>query len=528
MDNTDTLNRSLTDLGAEQTAQLIRNGEASAREVVEATIGRIEEVDQKLNALPIRLFEQALEAADAADQARTRGLDLGSLHGVPITIKEQFRVHGTPTTCGYTSEMGKIYADEGPMVTSLRDAGAIILGKTNIMQALSGWECDNPVYGRTNNPWDLARTPGGSSGGEGALIAAGGSTLGLASDLGGSIRFPAYFCGVHGFKPTSGLLTNEDMPIGIFSLGQETILAQPGPIARRVEDLSLAMSVLSRSEPDFVISPPVGWAGPASVDVSKLRIGYYTDNEYFPASPAIRRAVEEAANWLRAAGAEVVEMRPPDTEEGMRIFVAVFSSDGSVTLKRELGEDRPVAGLRSTVQGASIPTPMRPALAALMERWGQGYMADLIRAAGPRSAAEYWELVEARSVYRGRYLAELDRTGVDAILSPPFAVPAPLHESTEHLIPAGSYALVYNVLGMPVGIVSTTRVQAGEESDRESVNDKAVKTARQVEQNSVGLPVGVQVAARHWRDDIVLAVMGEIERRARESDTYPLHPTGLS
>ncbi len=518
---------SLTELGAAQIAQLIRNGEISSREVVEAYIARIEAVDDRLNALPIRLFDEARAAADNADRQVNEGADLGPLHGVPITIKEQFRVKGTPTTSGFTSEMGKLYEDEGPLVKSLRKSGAIILGKTNIMQALGGWECDNPVYGRANNPWDLARTPGGSSGGEAALIAAGGSALGLASDLGGSIRFPSFYCGVHGFKPTDGRLTNEDTPIEVFSIGQETIPPQPGPIARRVEDLSLMMSVLSSAAPEFVIPPPIPWTDPAQVDLSSLHIGYYTDNGYFSASPAIRRAVEEAAAWLQEAGADIVEMQPPDTEEGMRLFVAVFSADGSVTLKRQLGKDKPVAGLKSTVQGASIPKRLRPAVAALMERRGQALMADLIRAAGPRSAAEYWELVEARSVYRGRFLVELDKAGIDVILAPPFAVPAPLHESTEHLIPAGSYALVYSVLGVPVGVVSTTRVQPGEESDRSASSDQAAKIAQQIEMNSTGLPVGVQVAARHWRDDTVLAVMAEIERRARSTSEYPSRPPNL-
>lgn len=518
---------SLIELGAAEIAQLIRKGELSAREVVEAIIECIELVDGDLNALPIRLFDQALSDADIADHARQKGAELGPLHGVPITIKEQFRVWGTPTTCGYTSEMGKIYNDEGPLVTSLRKSGAIIMGKTNVMQALSGWECDNPVYGRTNNPWDLGRTPGGSSGGEGAIVAAGGSMLGLASDLGGSTRFPAFFCGVHGFKPTSGRFTNEDMPEGIFNMGQETILAQPGPIARRVDDLSLALSVLSGALPRTMVPPPVGWIEPAAVDVSKLRIGYYTDNGYFAAAPAIRRAVTEAAGWLAEAGAEVLEMKPPDAAEGMQIFVDVFSADGSATLKRELGKDKPVAALRSTVQGSSIPAALRPAVAALMERRGQRYLADLIRSAGPRSAASYWDLVEQRSDYRSRFLASLDQTGIDVILSPPFAVPAPLHESTEHLLPAGSYALVYNVLGTPVGIVSTTRVQPGEESDRTPSKDRAVATARRVEQNSAGLPIGVQVAARHWRDDVALAVMGVLEARARTTDSYPVQPSAI-
>ena len=198
------------------------------------------------------------------------------------------------------------------------------------MQALSGWECDNPVYGRANNPWDLARTPGGSSGGEGAIIAAGGSPLGLASDLGGSIRFPAYFCGVHGFKPTSGRLTNEDTPAEHLQPGpgRHPAAAGPigaargGPVAGLVDPLHGATRLRCRRR---------RWRGrdPAAVDVAGLRIGYYTDDGYFPASPAIRRAVEEAAAALDAMGADVVQMQSPDTEEGMRIFAGIFSSDGS-------------------------------------------------------------------------------------------------------------------------------------------------------------------------------------------------------
>ena len=514
----------LTELGATELARLIRQGEVSAREVVDAHTTRIEAVDGQLNAVVIRRFDEARAEADAADKRRAQGEELGPLHGVPITIKEQFRVAGTETTCGYTREVGKVYTDEGPLVHSLRQAGGIVLGKTNIMQALSGWECDNPVYGRANNPWDTARTPGGSSGGEGAIIAAGGSPLGLASDLGGSIRFPAYFCGIHGFKPTSGRLTNEDTPAGILNMGQEGIVPQPGPLARRVEDLTLAMAILTSAKSSFAATPPLAWADPAAVDVAALRIGYYTDNGYFPASPAIRRAVEEAAAALQAAGAEVIEMQSPDAEEGMRLFVGIFSSDGASTTKRMLDGDTPAPSLKGSLQGSSVPNRLRPAVSALMARRGQRYMAQLIRYAGPRSAEAYWNLVEARSDYRARYLAELDRSGIDAVLSPPFGVPAPLHDATEHLIPAASYGLVYNVLGAPVGVISTTRVQAGEESDRTPSADMADKTARQVEQGSAGLPVGVQVAARHWREEVVLAVMAALERHFITTDSYPHSP----
>ena len=165
----------VTRLGASEQAERIRAGELSARDVTAAHISRIESVNGQLNAVVIPLFEEALEQAAAADDALQRGDAVGPLHGVPVTIKEQYRVAGTQTTLGASAQIGNVSHDEGPLVTKLRDSGAIILGKTNIIQSLAGWESDNP--------WNLDRTPGGSSGGEAAIVAAGGSALGLAGEI---------------------------------------------------------------------------------------------------------------------------------------------------------------------------------------------------------------------------------------------------------------------------------------------------------------------------------------------------------
>ena len=277
----------ITDLSASEIAQRIQAGHLSAREVVESHIQRIEAVNPQLSAVVIPLFEEARTQAVAADQAQRRGEPLGPLHGVPITIKEQHRVKGTQTTLGAAHQMGKVYRSEGPLVTKLRQAGAIILGKTNILQALMGWESDNRVYGRTNNPWNLGRSPGGSSGGESAIIAARGSPLGLAADLGGSIRVPAHFCGLHGLKPTSGRLTNDDFPSGLLPLanGLAAMVQQAGPIARTVADLQLVMALLAKTSLEVTrdLVPPVPWSDPAAVRVEDLRLGIFADNGLFPA-----------------------------------------------------------------------------------------------------------------------------------------------------------------------------------------------------------------------------------------------------
>jgi fatty acid amide hydrolase len=191
-------------LSASELARAVKTGDLSAVEIVDAHIDRIEQVNPALNAVVIPMFDEARAQAKAADKMRARGEPLGRLHGVPVTVKEQYKVRGTQTTLGATNKIGNVYDDEGPLVTKLRAEGAIILGKTNIIQTLLAYESDNRVYGRTNNPWDLERSPGGSSGGDAAIVAAGGAPLALAGDLGGSVRIPPHSCGVHGFKPTMG------------------------------------------------------------------------------------------------------------------------------------------------------------------------------------------------------------------------------------------------------------------------------------------------------------------------------------
>lgn len=515
-------------LDARGIASSVRNRDVTAVEVVEAHIGRIEQVDPKLNAVVIPLFEEAREQAEVADAAVTRGDELGPLHGVPVTIKEQYRVAGTQTTLGASAKVGNVYHDEGPLVSALRSAGAVVLGKTNIIQTLAGWESDNPVYGRTNNPWNLDRTPGGSSGGEAAIIAAGGSPLGLAGDFGGSTRLPAHFCGVHGFKPTSTRLTNADFATGLLGYGQEAFIPQPGPIARSVGDLTLAMEIFAATSltPAIDLVPPVPWPDPAQVAVEGLRIGFSIDNSMYPVSPAIRRAVEDAAAALAEMGAEVSPIAPPDPHEGAAIFLAAVSAGGSKDYAELLQRERPIPQVAGLLRGAKAPAPVRALLPRLLERRGQYALAETMKHVGASSAADYWSVVEARTRYRDSFRLALERAGVDAVICPPVAVPAFTHGASEHLFPAVSYAFVYNVLGAPAGVVSTTRVRPGEEGHREPSDDMSVRAGIEVEQGSAGLPVGVQVVGPHWRDDVVLVVMAALEEHFRGTDDYPTTPIG--
>lgn len=513
----------ITSLSATEMAVRIASGLLSSREIIEAHIRRIEAVNERINAVVVPLFAQARAEADAADAARARGDKLGSLHGVPITIKESFDVRDTPTTMGLSARTGQRSESDAPTVARLRAAGAIILGKTNVPQMVMYNEADNPVYGRTNNPWNLERAPGGSSGGCAAIVAAKGSPLSLGSDIGGSVRFPANACGIHSLKPTSGRLTMQGH--GEIFAGMEAILAQPGLLARSVLDLSRALEVLAApGQEHFDPSiAPVPLREPQELQAG-LRVAMFTDNGFFKPAPALRRAVREAADALRGRGITVEEWQPPDVDEAWRIYLGLAFGDGMSAVRRALKGSKIDWRLRGIVFGALPPKIFYKLGAWPWALLGQRRIANDVRSLGALSTKAYWRLVDERTRYRAAFIAALDAGRYDAIICPPDGLPALRHGSSFILANAMSYSSLFNLLGMPAGVVAATRVRDGEESDRPSSIDVVERAARKVETGSAGLPVGVQVVSRHWREDIALSIMSALEEHFTAQPDYPRNP----
>ena len=259
-------------MGAGELAEGIAARRFSASEAVAAHVERQNEMQPKLNAVAVALHDQAMAAAKAADQGTPQ--DGQALYGVPVTVKECFDVLGTASTAGLVGWASKLQTDDAELVRRLRGAGAIVTAKTNVPQLLLYAESDNPLYGRTNNPWDLARTPGGSSGGEAALVAAFGSPLGLGTDFGGSIRVPAHFSGVCGLRATPGRLSMAGTADQVLFGNVPTLPDSAGPIARTVADVKLAMDVLGAPVP--------------RATVERLVIGMYDDDGFMTASAAVR------------------------------------------------------------------------------------------------------------------------------------------------------------------------------------------------------------------------------------------------
>jgi amidase len=327
---------------ATEIAGLILRREASSVEVVEACLARIAEVNPRLNAV-VRLADDAVDRARAADAAQARGDALGPLHGVPFTIKDSLDTAGVVTTAGTIGWAARVPDRDATVVARLRAAGAILLGKTNTPEFTWSDETDNDVYGRTSNPYDLERTPGGSSGGPGAIVAAGGSPFDIGSDTGDSIRQPAHVCGIAGLKPTSGRVPRTGHWPDYRGILES--LTQLGPMARRVEDLELLLPIIAGPDGEDPHVAPVPLGDPGAVRVDGLRVVAFTDNGVRPATPATTAAVEAAAAAMGAAGSRIEWRVPPDTAEAWAAWDGLVRADGWAWLRRLItGAGTPAMG----------------------------------------------------------------------------------------------------------------------------------------------------------------------------------------
>ena len=354
--------------------------DVSALELADAAIARIERHDEKLNAVVVRDFERARQAASAADTARARG-ERAPLLGLPITVKECFNVAGLPTTWGIAGTEQNIAAADSIAVGRLRAAGAVILGKTNVPTQLADWQSFNPIHGTTHNPWDLERTPGGSSGGAAAALTAGFSALELGSDLNGSLRVPAHCCGVYAHRPTFGLVpTRGYAPPGvpILSVNADVDFGVIGPMARSAQDLMLALDVLAGPDDAQATAFTLRLPPPRHARLQDHRVLVLDQHPLLPLSNEVRSALNDAATKLERAGCKVGRSSPllPDLALTARTFAHLLMSF--------FGADMPEAAyeqLREQVAHLPADTPqiVRAELGGLVATHRSWVLADRTR-----------------------------------------------------------------------------------------------------------------------------------------------------
>jgi amidase len=329
----------------------------SAVELTEAAIERIERYDAAINAVPVRDFDRALTAARDADTARARG-ERGPLLGVPMTVKESFNIAGLPTTWGIPPFKDFVPAEDAVAVTRLKAAGAVIVGKTNVPVALGDVQTYNPIYGTTNNPWDLGRTPGGSSGGSAAALAAGFGAVSLGSDIAGSLRIPAHFTGVHAHKSSFGLLparghTAPPAP----PLAYDRDLAVIGPMARSASDLALMLDLLAApDETGLGIAHRLALRPPRHHDLADYRILVVDTHPLIPTSAEIRTAIDGLASDLAAAGAHVERHSAllPSQVEAARLYMRLLLASVAAAYPEDLYEQARTTAQRIAPDDVSL------------------------------------------------------------------------------------------------------------------------------------------------------------------------------
>lgn len=473
----------------------LRQREISAAELLDFHLDRIEKLDPPLNSIVVKDFDRARSAALHADRLRAAGND-APLLGIPITVKESLHVEGLPSTAGVEARRGHRAQADAPSVARLRAAGAIILGKTNVCTWLADFTADNPVYGRTNNPWDLSRTCGGSSGGSAAL-AAGLTCLDIGSDLGGSIRVPPAFCGLWGHRPSdtavcaSGHFPGTDLP------SAAAIMAVQGPQARSAADCELALQIMAGPE----VGPDAAWRlsfpPPRHERLCDFRVAVLPEQSWLPVDPEIIEALHRTASDLRRAGATVRELQPRGLGD-LREYYALFRS------------------MMSVIVGSRWPAELREQAIARKLATGDEFQAADARGLGA-SSAQYLQWHERRETYRAAWREFFSEW--DVLLTPTTLVPAFEHASgptVDRRLTVAGKEVEFDYMSFYPGLATL----AGQPA-----------TALPAGRTSGGLPVGLQAIGPFLEDRTPLRFAQLLEVRLgpfRPPPRYAPHPHTIS
>jgi Asp-tRNA(Asn)/Glu-tRNA(Gln) amidotransferase A subunit family amidase len=444
---------------------LVARGECAAVDLVRAHLEHIEAVNPRLNAFVDVRAEGALADARAQDEAVAGGVPRGPLGGLPVTIKSAIEVAGLRCETGSPARAGIVADRDAVVVSRLRAAGAIVLGTTNVAEMLMAYDTDNPLHGRTVNPWAYDRSPGGSSGGESAAIAAGCSAGGIGSDGGGSVRVPAHFSGICALKPTPGRIpsTGHQPPC----LGPFALIGVVGPMARTVGDLSAIFRVIAGDDGIDPACAPVPLASIESFSLDGIRVGFFESDGRAPATPETQAAVRAAAAAASAAGCRVEPITVAGLDRARELWGTFFARIGRLLLSE-------------TLQGAEAELP-------ILKEYARDHSTV------PPTTAEFVHAWLDRDELRASVLRQMDTHRV--LICPVASVPAFRHGErswtidgrTVRYLDAMSYTQWFNILGNPAAAVP-----AGRSPD--------------------GLPIGVQIVGRPYEEELVLAVAAAIER----------------
>uniref|UniRef100_V9KM32 Fatty-acid amide hydrolase 1 n=1 Tax=Callorhinchus milii TaxID=7868 RepID=V9KM32_CALMI len=505
------VDESILHLTLRELCKQLKEGSLTPASVLYSYMEKALEVTKELNCITDYLSESQAQVKELGESG-IRGM----LYGIPISIKDNLFYKGHDSTCGLSRFINKPEEEDSIIVQVLKKQGAIPFVKTNVPQSLLSYECSNPIFGSTANPYNGNRTSGGSSGGEGALIAGGGSILGFGSDIGGSIRFPASFCGICGFKPTANRLSKKGIKASV--AGQKTLEVMIGPMARDVDSLALCMKALLcedmfRLDPTV---PPIPFKDEIYSNTKMLRIGYFESDGYWIPNPSMRRAIRETKQLLEEAGHTLIPFTPPKTYFAMNtIIIPGILADGGASLLKRMDGDIIDPNMKQQFFMCKIPTIIKKILSFLLKPFSPR-IADFLKAAsGVSSVTLLWEYHNAAEVYSDEYMNQWKKQDLDVLLCPSLG-PAFKFGYAGKLIAAASGMSIFNLLNYPAGIVPVSKVSEQDEEELKHYtgynNDFWDRTFKKAVMGGVGLPLAVQCVALPWQDELCLYFMREVER----------------
>ncbi|XXG95131.1 hypothetical protein Hte_001391 [Hypoxylon texense] len=474
-------------------ASRIASGKLTSEAVTKAFIDKAIKAHNQTNCLTEVFFQDALTQARQLDEYRQKhGSVVGPLHGIPVTLKDQFNVRGYDTTLGYVSRAFHPASEDAVLVQMLKKLGAVVLAKTNLPQSIMWCETENPLWGLTTNPLSSEYTPGGSTGGEAALLNLHGSLLGWGTDLGGSVRIPSSMMGLYGLKPSYARLPYQGAPVS--TEGQEHVPSSVGPLTRSLSSLTLVMKELIQLEPWKLDArcAPVPWRGEIFEEFRSkpLTIGVLADDGVVRPHPPLSRVLLSLVEKLREAGHDIVEWNSDLHAECIQVMDEFYTADGGEDIRREI-----LAG----------GEPFIPHVEALVNK-GQ-----------PISVYEYWQLNKRKVALQQAYLNKWNnikspKTGkqVDVVLMPPMPHTSVPHRSCRWV----GYTKIWNVLDYTALVIPASKVSSVDKeapwshTPRNILDEHNLALWNQAGEKMVelGLPVGVQIVGRKLEEEKVLAI----------------------
>lgn len=501
-------------LSANDLAKAINARQVTSVQAVSTYCQRAYTLGREMNLTAEECFGEALEDAKLCDEETAKGLSRGILHGVPISVKDHISMKGCTSSAGVVYKLDYPDKEDAVEIQLLKNQGAIPFVRSNLTQAVMWLETSNKIYGCSVNPWNRNKTVGGSSGGEGGLIACRASPLGIGSDIGGSIRIPSSFCGVYGFKPTpsrvscKGIISSQIENVEPFGY---IVPETQGPLGRSVDDLILVTRCwfsqnMNLNDPNIL---PTGFNEQALSEERRLKIGYFNTSKIFEPAPCVKNAIDRCVKEL-SKKYDVVEFQIPNFEEIIKIFFRLFGKVSSIYVPRSFQGEDPEPYYVPMIQETKHPL-YSSLMLKIFKRFGLHRLVELSIQDPVITSEDFISGFRYMQNLVSQAIDKWESENIDAVICPIMGIVAPDHGRTLEIAHSMIFCSSFNALRFPCGIVPVGLVKSNDAYYVDGFNDPITQSCNDCLKDGQGLPYALQVVALPFKDELALRVMKDVE-----------------